>query len=231
MRRIYLTIGILATAFTVYLSGCLVSPSASLGSAGNPGQRQLGMVTLETLEQSFSCDMNEQSRSVPMLFEPGRHVWIMTHAGPGGKTPVEPVAEGRDQADEPYSMIAGTIQTDADDRITLKDTVLVREHWAQTAEPMVSNWPFVGRLFKSTGATVTCTCMEIPGNVMIQRSSVIFAKEMTANEFDSFRQNPGTEMLLAELHFFFSQNGKQNDNRSAEAPSSSAEDGNRLPGN
>ena len=93
----------------------------------------------------------------------------------------------RSQTGEPRSIAGRVLEMNAD-AIVLGDCVSFEAPVVNHPQPLLQKIPYYGRLFKMTGVGVTPT--PIPGDVRLEKSSVLGACEIPASEWEWFRQQP-----------------------------------------
>lgn len=97
------------------------------------------------------------------------------------------------------SRIAGTVKEVSDDHVVLQDVVMIKEGRTQNAVPVFrSKVPYFRRFFKNTSVGREVT--SVPGEVAIELSEILHARELTDSGFEEVREY-GHERIGVDYDF------------------------------
>ncbi len=178
----------LLASMTIFIAGCsLVQPLES--KVQSEPARQMSMDQLKEIESFFV----ECETSVPTLdpkeLKAGQHIQIIAGSSPNTLNQEVLLLTSR---------IAGTVKEVSADRVILQDVVMIKEGRTQHAVPVVSKVPYFNRRFKSTGVRREVT--PVPGEVAIELSEILHAKELTDSGFEEVREY-GVERIGVDFDF------------------------------
>jgi hypothetical protein len=108
----------------------------------------------------------------------GQHLQIWT-----GSLPEDFLQEVLDL----FSGIVGTVKEVSADRVILVDVVVISAKPTQHAVPIAGKLPYFGRLFKNA-PVVRREVTPVPGEVAIELSEILHAKELTDTGFADVRK-------------------------------------------
>ena len=97
------------------------------------------------------------------------------------------------------AMMAGRVKEVLGERIVLSDVIVINEQRAEHGVPIVNKLPYFSRLFKNTGIAYSGT--SIPGEVTIDKSEILNARELTEAEFHDFPRTGGYERIGIDFDF------------------------------
>jgi len=178
-------------ASTCFGCSLVQSPDSVASTEHRP---QIAVQPVMTLDV-FLCDEQGPLPKIdPEELKPGQHVRLITGERPN--------CDECDIGEEVLMFsrsFAGTVKANDGDRLVLQGVVLINEARSQTGVPIVSKVPYVSRFFKNTG--VARQGISIPGEVALERSKILFACELTDDNFTTIRQNGGYERIGVDFDF------------------------------
>jgi hypothetical protein len=156
-------------AFSV--TGC----SFLLLAPAKPSAQTSVSMSLEDLKEFESVVTGKNvSAAAPVLrtIPVGRHLQLLTSSDP--KTDVRNL---------PGTLVklAGTVIQNSEDSLTLQDAVIIRDENTVTGTPIISRLPHFERLFRNAGSRTVASA--VPGEVTIEYSSILTARELDADAF------------------------------------------------
>lgn len=175
MRQQFCGLAFWAT-LALWTSGCSLVQPAELNALPEPS-RQMSMDELREIESFLVWGETSGPPLDPKQLKVGQHVQVI--AGGSPKTLDQEVQFLT-------SRIAGTVKEISDDRVVLQDVVMIKQVRSQQAVPVVSKVPYLSRLFKNTGVGREVTA--VPGEVTIELSEILHAKELTDSGFAEVRE-------------------------------------------
>jgi len=105
----------------------------------------------------------------------------------------------------PFSGIAGTVKEISSDRVVLQDVVMISARPTQHGVPIAGKLPYFGRLFKNSSG-VRREVTPVPGEVAIELSEILYAKELTNTAFEQVRKY-GVERIGVDFDFNIAEDG------------------------
>lgn len=192
MRRRPSSVSIIA-ALSTCLAGCslLLHPAASATRT-----TQMSMVELEELKTHFAAPDDIVPQFDPSQLKAGQHIQIVTGVPPE-TLPQEILSL--------LSGIAGTVKEVSADRVVLQDVVMISTRPTQHAVPIAGKLPYFGRLFKNSSG-VRREVTPVPGEVAIELSEILHAKELTNTAFEQVRKY-GVERIGVDFDFNIAEDG------------------------
>ena len=192
MWRIPAGLSIIAALSTYFSGFSLLLHTAE----SNAPSTQMSMDELKELETHFVAPDSIVPQFDSSQLKAGQHVKIITGIQP----------ETFPQAIEMilFSGIAGTVKEVSADRVVLQDVVMISAKPTQHGVPVASKVPYFGRRFKNTGVRREVT--PVPGEVTIELSEIIDAKELTDAAFEDVRKH-GVERIGVDFDFNAAEGG------------------------
>jgi hypothetical protein len=140
----------------------------------------MSMQDLADLEECFIGSQDSTTVPKPDLesIRVGQHLQIL-----GSR---KPTAQFPDLMASVFK-VAGTVKQMGTDGVVLQDAVIISHESTVTGTSVVSKVPHFGRLFSNTGTRRSVTA--VPGEVLIECASILAARELTAEAFESVREH------------------------------------------
>ena len=125
----------------------------------------------------------------PKQLQVAQHVQIMTGI---------PSEDFQQEIEALTSRIAGTVKEITADHVVLQDVVMISQKQTQRAVPVVGKVPYFNQFFKNTAIGRELT--PVPGDVTIELSKILHAKELTDSGFAEVRES-GVERIGVDFDF------------------------------